>query len=60
MRYVHIPTKDEVRAARKAAYLDACSVEDQLEALYEAASGRPEKLESVKEKIELIRGRLQK
>lgn len=60
MRYVHKPKDEEVRAARRAAYLLACPVEAQLEALYEAALGRLGKLGAIQGKIESIRGRMKK
>lgn len=38
---------EQVREARAAAYLDRFSVADQLEALTEAAAGRPAKLDAL-------------
>jgi hypothetical protein len=60
MRYVYRPTEEEVRVARKREYLAACPVDEQLEALYEAAVGRPEKLQAVCGRIETIRANLRK
>ncbi len=50
MRIAYKPTDDEVRQKRRAAYLLRFPVESQLEALTEAAQGRPEKM------IELTNG----
>lgn len=55
MKVVHIPTPDEIRERRQAEYLIRWPVERQLEALSEAAMGRPEKLEEMKRGLLEIR-----
>ena len=43
MKVTHRPDDDEIRQRRRAAYLEAWPVEDQLEAITEAYAGRVEK-----------------
>lgn len=56
MKVTYVPTKDDVREARKQRYLNLWPLEKQLEALTEAAMGRPEKRdEMVKDFAEIRR-----
>ena len=55
MRVIHIPTPEEIRERRKREYLARWPVERQLEALSEAAMGRPEKLDEMKQGLLAIR-----
>lgn len=55
MKVTHAPTYDEVCARRKVEYLARWPVERQLEALSEAAMGRPEKLNEMKKDLSEIR-----
>ena len=58
MRAVHVPVEDEIREERKRQYLKAWPIEAQLEALSEAAAGRPEKQERMMADFQAIRGSL--
>ena len=53
MKVTHVPSPEEIRERRKREYLARWPVERQLEALSEAARGRPEKL------VEMRRGLLE-
>lgn len=55
MKVTHIPTPEEIRERRRTEYLTQWPVERQLEALSEAAMGRPEKLEQMKRDLSDIR-----
>ena len=55
MKVQHIPTPEEIRERRRAEYLARWPVERQLEALSEAAMGRPEKLDEMKQGLLEIR-----
>ena len=55
MRVRHIPTPEEIRERRKREYLARWPVERQLEALSEAAMGRPEKLDEMRRGLLEIR-----
>jgi hypothetical protein len=55
MKVQHIPTPEEIRERRKREYLARWPVERQLEALSEAAMGRPEKLNEMKKDLSEIR-----
>ncbi|MCF4152627.1 hypothetical protein L2W58_12550 [Dethiosulfovibrio sp. F2B] len=55
MRIDYRPTPEEVRAKRKKAYTKAYPIEVQMEALTEAALGRTEKLEALKQGLSEIR-----
>ena len=55
MRVEFKPADEEIRERRRLAYLDRYPVEIQMEALTEAAMGRPEKLDSMKEGLAKIR-----
>lgn len=48
-------TKEDIREIRQDAYLGAYPIEEQLEALTEAAAGRPEKLNNLLESIKMIK-----
>ena len=52
---IHVPTQEETREARRREYLKAWPVSRQLEALTEAAAGRPEKEQRMKEDFAEIR-----
>lgn len=43
MKAVHIPTNEEISQERRRRYLETWPEEKQLEAMTEAAAGRPEK-----------------
>lgn len=58
MRINYKPTPEEVRKKRKNEYLERYPVERQLEALTEAAQGRPEKLNELVQGLAEIRGAL--
>ena len=58
MKIKYKPTSVEVRKKRKAEYLSKYPIEIQLEALTEAASGRPEKLNELMQGLAEIRGAL--
>ena len=58
MKIAYKPTPEEVRKKRKAEYLQRFPVDAQLEALTEAASGRPEKLNELMQGLAEIRGAL--
>lgn len=58
MKIVYKPTPEEVRKKRKKEYLERFPVERQLEALTEAAQGRPEKLNKLLQGLAEIRGSL--
>ena len=55
MKVQHIPTPEEIRERRRAEYLAQWPVERQLEALSEAAMGRPEKLDEMRQGLLEIR-----
>lgn len=55
MKVTHTPTPEEIRERRRAEYLARWPVERQLEALSEAAMGRPEKLDEMKQGLLEIR-----
>ena len=55
MKVQHIPTPEEIRERRRAEYLSRWPVERQLEALSEAAMGRPELLDEMKRGLLEIR-----
>ena len=55
MRVRHIPTPEEIRERRKREYLARWPVERQLEALSEAAMGRPELLDEMRRGLLEIR-----
>ena len=55
MKAVHIPTPEEIRERRKREYLSRWPVERQLEALSEAAMGRPELLDEMRRGLLEIR-----
>ena len=55
MKIAYKPTPEEVRKKRKAEYLQRFPVEVQMEALTEAASGRPEKLDELMQGLAEIR-----
>ncbi|WP_352402676.1 hypothetical protein [Pyramidobacter sp.] len=55
MKVIHRPSDDEVRDRRRAEYLRLWPVERQLEAYAEAAAGRPEKVEKMREDFAAIR-----
>jgi len=52
------PTPEEVRKKRQKEYLERYPVEKQLEALTEAAQGRPDKLNELMRALAEIRGAL--
>ena len=58
MRIDYRPTPEEVRARRKEAYTKAYPIEAQMEALTEAAMGRPDKLNELLQGLAEIRGAL--
>ena len=58
MKIAYKPTSEEVRKKRKAEYLQRFPVDAQLEALTEAAQGRPEKLNELMQGLAEIRGAL--
>ena len=58
MKIAYKPTPEEVRKKRKEKYLSVYPVERQLEALTEAAQGRPEKLNELMQGLAEIRGAL--
>jgi hypothetical protein len=58
MKINYRPTPEEVRKKRKNEYLTRFPVEKQLEALTEAAQGRPEKLNELLQGLAEIRGAL--
>ncbi len=58
MKIVYKPTPEDVRKKRKAEYLQRFPVDAQLEALTEAASGRPEKLNELMQGLAEIHGAL--
>lgn len=55
MRVIHVPMREEVREERKRQYLRAWPVEAQLEAISEAAAGRPEKQKQMMADFQRIR-----
>ena len=55
MKVQHIPSPEEIRERRKREYLARWPAERQLEALSEAAMGRPEKLDEMKQGLLEIR-----
>ena len=55
MKIAYNPTPDEVRKKRQKKYLERFPVDAQLEALTEAASGRPEKLNELMQGLAEIR-----
>ena len=55
MKAVHIPTPEEIRERRRREYLARWPVERQLEALSEAAMGRPERLDEMRRGLLEIR-----
>jgi len=55
MRVEFKPADEEIRERRRRAYLERYPIGDQMEALTEAAMGRPEKLDSMKEGLAKIR-----
>ena len=55
MKVQHIPTPEEIRERRKREYLARWPVERQLEALSEAAMGRPALLDEMKRGLLEIR-----
>ena len=58
MKIAYKPTPEEVREKRQKKYLQRFPVERQLEALTEAAQGRPEKLNELMQGLAEIRGAL--
>ena len=58
MKIAYKPTPEEVRKNRQREYLERYPVEKQLEALTEAAQGRPEKLNELMQGLAEIRGAL--
>jgi len=58
MKINYRPTPDEVRRRRKDRYLSDYPIETQIEALTEAAMGRPEKLNELMQGLAEIRGAL--
>ena len=58
MRIEYRPTPEEVRKKRQTEYLQRFPVDVQLEALTEAAQGRPEKLNELMQGLAEIRGAL--
>jgi hypothetical protein len=58
MKISYKPTSAEVRKKRKAEYLSKYPIEIQLEAITEAAQGRPEKLNELLQGLAEIRGAL--
>ena len=58
MKIAYKPTPEEVRKKRQNYYLELFPVERQLEALTEAAQGRPEKLNELMQGLAEIRGAL--
>ena len=58
MKIAYKPTPEEVRKNRQREYLERYPVERQLEALTEAAQGRPEKLNELMQGLAEIRGAL--
>ena len=58
MKIAYKPTPEEVRKKRKEEYLSRYPVEVQMEALTEAAMGRPEKLDELMQGLAEIRGAL--
>ena len=55
MKIAYKPTPEEVRKKRQKEYLERFPVERQLEALTEAAQGRPDKLNELMQGIAEIR-----
>ena len=55
MKIAYKPTPEEVRKKRQKEYLERYPVEKQLEALTEAAQGRPEKLNELMQGLAEIR-----
>lgn len=55
VRVQHVPSPEEIRERRKREYLARWPVERQLEALSEAAMGRPELLDEMKRGLLEIR-----
>ena len=55
MKVQHIPTQEEIRERRRAEYLAQWPVERQLEALSEAAMGRPDLLDEMRRGLLEIR-----
>ena len=55
MKIAYKPTPEEVRKNRQREYLERYPVERQLEALTEAAQGRPEKLNELMQGLAEIR-----
>ena len=55
MKVTHVPSPEEIRERRKREYLARWPVERQLEALSEAAMGRPEKLDEMRQGLLEIR-----
>ena len=58
VKIAYKPTPEEVRKNRQREYLERYPVERQLEALTEAAQGRPEKLNELMQGLAEIRGAL--
>ena len=58
MKIAYKPTPEEVRRKRQNEYLTRYPVERQLEALTEAAQGRPDKLNELMQGLAEIRGAL--
>lgn len=58
MKISYRPTQEEVRRQRKERYLSEHPIETQIEALTEAAMGRPEKLNELLQGLAEIRGAL--
>lgn len=58
MKIDYRPTPDEVRRRRKERYLSDYPIETQIEALTEAAMGRPDKLNELLQGLAEIRGAL--
>ena len=55
MKVIHVPSPEEIRERRRAEYLARWPVERQLEALSEAAMGRPELLDEMRRSLLEIR-----
>lgn len=58
MKINYVPTPEEVRRRRKERYLSDYPIETQIEALTEAAMGRPGKLNELLQGLAEIRGAL--
>lgn len=55
MKLTYSPTPEELSEFRRAGYLKAWPVEAQLEALTDAASGRPEKLARLLDALKAVK-----